>query len=211
MHALFIDAGLSLPQAFCKTSEIARKLKGFVNHQEMAVRRQSTELISQSPLCSIHTVVQLLEALTNYDKDARILLHIEPDVPVGNECARKRRGEGSWLRCLHLSPSVYFDEVVEQAHAVVLAGGTMQPFSDMEQQLFYRLNKERLHAHSYGHIVPRENLLPLALSHTFSGDPLTFTLATRTSPTVMTALGKFILELCTIIPDGIIVFIPSFQ
>eukprot|EP00966_Prymnesium_polylepis_P050209 1162204-Prymnesium_polylepis.1 len=36
---------------------------------------------------------------------------------------------------MHLNPAVYFRSVVRDAHAVVLAGGTMQPIADLEQQV----------------------------------------------------------------------------
>ena len=52
--------------------------------------------------------------------------------------------DNSYLRVLHLNPSVYFSTVLQQAHAVVLAGGTMQPFRDLEQQLFHALPPGRL-------------------------------------------------------------------
>lgn len=63
-------------------------------------------------------------------------------------------------------------ETIEQAHAVVLAGGTMQPFSDLKQQLFARLPKEKLRIFSHGHIVPAANLLPLVVSTTQTGETL---------------------------------------
>ena len=39
----------------------------------------------------------------------------------------------------------------------------MQPFADLEQQLFRREGPGRVTLRSYGHIVPPENILPLAL------------------------------------------------
>ena len=157
---------------------------------------------------------------------------------------------------------------------MILAGGTMQPFADLEQQLFHRLPESVLRTHSYGHIVPPANLLPLALTMTPEGRPLTFTLGTRATPEMMGALvraraggrgvqdvcvggmaglavhsaqcvqpailrrtaydtqceecavirtvcahsspppprqGSLLLELCGRVPDGLIVFVPSFQ
>ncbi|KAL1503232.1 hypothetical protein AB1Y20_011288 [Prymnesium parvum] len=185
-------------KAFCKASEIAKKLKGFADHQHSVVHRASS---SRPPPGSLHAVLQLLEALTNDDADGRILLHLAPPGAP----------EGSWLRSLHLNPSVYFSPILQRVHSLVLAGGTMQPFADLEQQLFHLLRKPRLRTHSYGHIVPPRNLLPLALTRTPSGDPLTFTLASRASPPMMAALGALLLDLCAIVPDGVIVFIPSFQ
>jgi chromosome transmission fidelity protein 1 len=97
---------------------------------------------------SLNAVLQLLEALTNSDADGRVLVHIEPRPPppaapprpaaapaaapapaaLGGAAAAaglERRPE-SFVRVLHLNPAVYFASVLEEAHAVVLAGGTMQ-------------------------------------------------------------------------------------
>ena len=92
---------------------------------------------------SLNAVLQLLEALTNSDADGRVLVHIEPRPPPPAAPPRpaatptaaaatpaaaaglERRPE-SFVRVLHLNPAVYFASVLQEAHAVVLAGGTMQ-------------------------------------------------------------------------------------
>ena len=57
--------------------------------------------------------------------------------------------DASWLRILHLNPAVHFSRVLAEAHSVVLAGGTMQPFADLEQQLFHTLPPGRLRTCSF--------------------------------------------------------------
>ena len=95
---------------------------------------------------SLNAVLQLLEALTNSDADGRVLVHVEPRPPPpdapprpaaapaapapaatgGAAAAGLERRPESFVRVLHLNPAVYFANVLEEAHAVVLAGGTMQ-------------------------------------------------------------------------------------
>ena len=99
---------------------------------------------------SLNAVLQLLEALTNSDADGRVLVHIEPRPPppaapprpaatptavaatpaaaaaMPDAAAGLERRPESFVRVLHLNPAVYFASVLQEAHAVVLAGGTMQ-------------------------------------------------------------------------------------
>ena len=63
-----------------------------------------------------------------------------------------------------LNASCHFKDIVESCHAVVLAGGTMQPMSDYVQHLMPSLSPLRLRTMSLGHVVPDENILPLTLS-----------------------------------------------
>ena len=49
-----------------------------------------------------------------------------PAASGGAAAAGSERRPESFVRVLHLNPAVYFANVLEEAHAVVLAGGTMQ-------------------------------------------------------------------------------------
>ena len=55
-------------------------------------------------------------------------------------------------------------QVVEQAHAVVLASGTLSPIASLTRQLFPSLPEEAITHFSCGHVVPKENLLAIALA-----------------------------------------------
>ncbi|CAM9855559.1 unnamed protein product, partial [Sphacelaria rigidula] len=54
--------------------------------------------------------------------------------------------------------------LVLQARAIVLVGGTMQPTGDLVRQLFSSVEPSRVDVFSCGHVIPRENLLPLCVS-----------------------------------------------
>ena len=84
-------------------------------------------------------------------------------------------------------------DVLREAHAVVLAGGTMQPFGDLRQQLFFEAAKaapERLRFASFGHIVPPANLLPLVVGTGPAGRPLQFAFANRGAEPLIDELGE---------------------
>jgi len=68
----------------------------------------------------------------------------------------------SFVKFLLLNPGSMFQDVVNEARAVVLAGGTMKPTWDVRHELFN--DSDRIVEHSFGHVVPAENILPLVLS-----------------------------------------------
>lgn len=88
------------------------------------------------------------------------------------------------IKFQQLNPATHFQDVVDSARAVVLAGGTMSPvsspnprlrmvadclhetttqISDVIQQLFANLSSERLATFSCGHIIPPASLETLVL------------------------------------------------
>ena len=54
-------------------------------------------------------------------------------------------------------------QVVEQAHAVVLASGTLSPVASLTRQLFPSLPPSAITHFSCGHVIPKEQLLALAV------------------------------------------------
>ena len=122
-------------RAFCNASEIAKKLRGFTDAKQLVLQHGDDAPGSAAAARgTLHGVIGLLEALTNTDGDARVLLHVEQ--PLQAVAAGKT--PDSWLRVLHLNPAVYFGSLLREAHAIVLAGGTMQPFGDLRQQVTSR-------------------------------------------------------------------------
>lgn len=77
-------------------------------------------------------------------------------------------------------------QVISDSRAVVLAGGTLQPMSDLRDRLFPHLPPTRIHPFSCGHIVPKESVLAMALSRGPSGQLFDFTFRSRASPATVT-------------------------
>lgn len=106
-----------------------------------------------------------------------------------------------------LNPAPHFLEVVENARAVIMAGGTMSPvnlthqaypsqatfidflrgsqISDVVNQLLSQVPKERVTSFSCGHIIPSANLLTLALAKGPRGGDLEYKAGKQSDPVVV--------------------------
>ena len=82
---------------------------------------------------------------------------------------------------------------------------------DYVRNLFPYLPAERLKTWSCGHIIPKENLIVWPVVKASGGIDFDFTYEKRSSTTVIEALGRCILDLCAAIPDGIVLFFPSYR
>lgn len=69
----------------------------------------------------------------------------------------------------------------------------MQPIDETKERLFPSLPRDQLRFFSCGHIIPSENILPVAVEHGPSGQPLDFSFKCRSSPTMVRNLEYFIL------------------
>ena len=68
-----------------------------------------------------------------------------------------------------------------EAHAVILAGGTLQPIEETRERLFPWLSPDQLSFFSCSHIVPPESILPAAVSRGPCGQPFDFSYSSRSS------------------------------
>ncbi|KAJ9588736.1 hypothetical protein L9F63_017971 [Diploptera punctata] len=219
---------------FCQNSKIAHKLHGFAERYHPAVvvntakktTQQQTgiraflkeissdniaspkeetsatptvpEITTSNPLLS---VLSFMEALTNHCSDGRVV------------CSRQSTvGRGS-LKFLLLNPAAHFADIVKQARAVIVAGGTMQPLEEFRDQLFLSAGGtiDRLYEFSCGHVIPPENILPIALASGPSGKELDFSFQSRTNLVMLNELGRILTNVCNIVPAGIVCFFPSYD
>lgn len=114
-------------QRFIDDSELCKKLNGFAdkyiapavdiapkagsaagaglgNNDDSSLPYQARNISALAPFASF------LDSLNNADKDGRIVVDLSGTSPA--------------VRFLMLNPAVHFKEIVDQAHAVVLAGGS---------------------------------------------------------------------------------------
>lgn len=103
-------------------------------------------------------------------------------------------------------------QIANQAHAVVLAGGTLQPIEETRERLFPWLPSDNLHFFSCGHIIPRESILPIAVSSGPSGMSFDFSYSSRSLSKMVCRL-PFLLPLRDILHNVVIViyFFSNFQ
>jgi chromosome transmission fidelity protein 1 len=60
-------------------------------------------------------------------------------------------------------------------------------------------------------VIPLQNLLPITISTGPTGIPLNFSFKTRFKNEVIIEAGRVILNLCQIVPKGLIAFFPSYS
>ncbi|KAF4325032.1 hypothetical protein BBO99_00000621 [Phytophthora kernoviae] len=149
----------------------------------------------------LRIVEALLKALTSAGADGRILA--QP-----HNANKKIEGV---IKFILLNPVTHFQEVVEKSRSVILAGGTMQPVSQVIDQLFSSVPKEDVDLFSCGHVIPPENLLGFSLALGPSQKHLEFTYSRRDDMEALDELGRILLNLSRIVPGGVVVFFPSYR
>jgi chromosome transmission fidelity protein 1 len=196
---------------YLQESKLARKVESYAIQVEAEATKPSastkkgsfqtkTESSSSTPV--LHHISSLLSALTHPSKEGRLFYSKSLDVSTP---------ELITLKFLLLDPSTHFQEVVSDARAVILAGGTMSPMSDYTSHLFPYLASSSITTLSCGHVIPKENLIAWNLSKGPSGQELEFTFKNRANNGMVDDLGLALLNICSIVPDGVVVFFPSYN
>ncbi|KAL8780468.1 MAG: hypothetical protein Q9194_000898 [Teloschistes cf. exilis] len=180
---------------YLEDSKLARKVESYVEYAGEYAPSSSLTPTNTTP--TLTHVQGFLETLMNPVAEGRFFFE---------------RGESSVvaLKYILLDPTFHFRDVVEDARAVVLAGGTMSPMEDYIRHLFAYVAPEKLTTWSCGHIIPKENLFVNAIAKALDGVDLEFSFARRDSVTLIGALGSCLLQLAMTIPDGLVVFFPSY-
>ncbi|KAF1835035.1 DNA repair helicase [Decorospora gaudefroyi] len=185
-------------------SRLARKVDGYTVYSEQIAKGDAKGAVKptskRGPRYSVPVLMHVqafLLSLTNPSAEGRFFYS-------------KEEGLGITLRYMLLDPTFHFKDIVEEARAVVLAGGTMSPMSDYEQHLLSYLEPSKIMTLSCGHVIPPSNLLAVPVVRTTSGTEFDFTFETRNKEKTMVDLGHAILTFANHIPDGIVIFFPSY-
>ncbi|EEQ35419.1 ATP-dependent DNA helicase chl1 [Microsporum canis] len=115
------------------------------------------------------------------------------------------------MKYLLLDPTSRFRELVEDARAVILAGGTMEPMDDYVDHLLSYVPREKVKTFTYGHVIPKDNLIAIPVARGMDNVEFNFTFDQRQSEKMITSLGQMIARFCSVIPDGVVVFFPSYD
>ncbi|VDP32290.1 unnamed protein product, partial [Soboliphyme baturini] len=190
---------------YVEKSQICRKMRGFALRFGEEVRTASDEGSGASgsmlPAAGcFDTLVSFLRAISGSSKDCR-LIYFRGDQFV---CGR--------LKIVCLNPAAHIRNVLDEAHSVILAGGTLEPVDELYDRLFdlCSIARSRISHFSCGHIVPKENLLPVIVCRGPRGGNMRFNYQTRTQPALMTELGQILISLATVVPGGVVCFFSSY-
>lgn len=191
---------------YIQDSKLAFKVESYASHVEEASNPEaSTKPSPSSPV--LHALVSFIVALTNPSDEGRIFYErttTPPDIK---------------LSYLLLSPTHAFSSIAKSARAVILAGGTMSPFDDYKTHLFPYLKPENITALSCGHVIPASNLCVWTLASmrpnaaavaADANDFFEFSFQKRSDKSMIRRLGQALLNTCSVVPDGVVVFFPSY-
>ena len=228
---------------YLERSKLSQKLLGFqnfimnksddMNLNHNAVNdEENTEFVSKHISC-MSIVENFFKCLGGPQREGRVVIEWPKKIHVDSRSKRII----PCFRYLLLDPSAQFQDVVNEAHAVVLAGGTLRPFSHVATELFGGnqvlvaqasdaekecvSNKQTkgsqstvtptLTTFSCGHVVPSSNVFTTCISFGPSRVKLDLRHTSRMSNPVCDELASCILNLVNTVPAGLIVFLPSYS
>ncbi|KAK3829017.1 MAG: helicase C-terminal domain-containing protein [Benniella sp.] len=215
--------------------------QGRVGSLKASVKPPSNATLATSTTPILLVVDAFLMSLLNADNDGRVIITMEEETSGLDEDGSgpahsgtvaadpaSSRNKKPVLKFMLLNPANVFKPLVEEARSVVLAGGTMEPVSDLLSHLFPYLKDNsvplgglaprdpgpfypRIHRFSCGHVIPTENLMTLVLEKTPTGAPLELNFANRTLDQIIDGVGQSLVNLLNMIPDGVVVFFVSYS
>ncbi|XP_073146614.1 uncharacterized protein [Henckelia pumila] len=208
LFALNIDnINLVKLSRYIKESNIIYKVSGYgdkISFFQKGATVTDGEIIgAESAISGFRALADMLFSLTNNDIDGKVIISRQRQTCNGQG--------GGYIKYVMLNGERIFSQVVNQARAVILTGGTLQPIEETKERLFPSLPQDQLQFFSCGHIIPSENILPVAVKHGPSGQPLDFSFKSRSSPTMIEELGLLLSNIVTVVPEGVVVFFSSFD
>ncbi|XP_031744973.1 ATP-dependent DNA helicase DDX11 isoform X2 [Cucumis sativus] len=193
---------------YIKESNIMHKVSGYGERtikprNDLGIKPSGECYEKESTLSSFRALADMLLSLINFDGDGKMIISKNRPTGLGER--------GGCIKFVKLRGDKIFSEVVDQAHAVVLAGGTLQPIEETRERLFPWLPPSQLNFFSCSHIVPPESILPMAVSSGPSGQLFDFSYNRRSSSAIVKELGLLLCNIVTVVPEGIVVFFSSFD
>ncbi|XP_023940791.1 ATP-dependent DNA helicase DDX11 [Bicyclus anynana] len=144
----------------------------------------------------LYAILDFLEMLCDRSENGRVLAQL---------------GEGGQLKYLLLNPAEHFAQVVNQCRSVIVAGGTMEPVGEFQALLTNNNAVVEVNVVKCEHVVPPDNVLGVCLSKGPSNVTLNFSYENRCSKDLLNEVGRILRNVCSIVPDGIVCFLPSYS
>lgn len=155
---------------------------------------EKMRLSTKSDLNAMKAFVEFLLCLN--ENDGKILLFKENE----GDCI---------LKFLLLNPYNKFQKLLSESMCVVLAGGTLAPSKEFIK-LFKGIPSHQFTQFSCGHVVPKENLFITTISMSPSQQEFKFVYDNRDNIELLCGLGRVIIDIACVVPNGMIVFVPSY-
>ncbi|OEL34579.1 putative ATP-dependent DNA helicase DDX11 [Dichanthelium oligosanthes] len=166
---------------YVKESNVIHKVSGYSNKitsiqdgvNQFGLQQEHDE---GSSIACFQALVDFLRSLLNSNDDGRIIV-----------AKQKLSGqpEEAYLKFVMLCAEKIFLEVTRDAHAVILAGGTLQPIEETRLRLCPSLSSADIKFFTCNHIVPPECILPIAVTRGPSGMTFDFSYNSRSSPSMV--------------------------
>lgn len=196
---------------YLQESKLARKIESYVVHmdQQAAVTTSSKgrpEQTNDPTTPTLQHITSILAELTNPSAEGQFFYSHTPSTSTTQA--------STTLKYLLLDPTHSFETTISSARAVILAGGTMSPMSDYTSHLLSYVPSSLITTLSCGHVIPKENLVAWTLSTGPTGKTFEFTYGKRggmEGEEMLDDLGRAVLNICGVVPDGVIVFFPSYN
>lgn len=195
------------------------------------------QLSAKDGVSAIHAFISFLLSLTNADADGRVIIEAAALTPTttsstssqtaaaagashtpstagaaaGSGSRVDSAARGGQLRYVLLNAARHFGSLLASARSVLLVSGTLAPVEGLAAQLFPDTGPARVCHFECGHVVPPQQLLTVSIGRGPSGRALQLKHEARGDAGMMTELGLLLFNLAGVVPEGLVVFVPSFS
>lgn len=180
---------------YIKKSKIAFKIDSFIQAYFTGKKSDGTngifsELPSSQPL--LFKVLSFISCLSNPAGEGQFFFE-----------------KGNSIKYMLLEPGKPFQSILDKSRCVILAGGTMQPVSEILDNISSSIPENEITVFSCDHVIPNKNLETFIISDS----QFEFTFEKREQPTLISDLFHFYDKLSQAVPfsGGIVGFFPSYQ
>lgn len=199
-------------EKYLKESKIAYKIENYNSAKKEAGEFQTNSSDQSLPL--LFKVIKFLKLITNPSKEGKLFFNIQKSEM--KKSANLSSPNIVSLNYMLLNPMEVFREIVEDSKCVLLCGGTMEPVEDFKNFLFPYLEPSKMLTFSCDHIIPKENLTVVPVRfYTPRGlkqqQPFDFSFTNRNNTQMIIELGHSIANIISEVPDGVVVFFPSYK
>ncbi|RCN47764.1 DNA repair helicase [Ancylostoma caninum] len=145
----------------------------------------------------LFTIKGFLEALSNRCEDGRIIV--------------ERKGAVVKFRFILLNPASRLVEVVKEARATVLIGGTMEPSGLLVDCLSRGGVENGIRRFTCSHVIDDHQLLALSIGQHVRNERFTLTYESRSDVQCLRSVAETLLRLAGEVPHGCVAFFTSYD